>query len=112
MLAVLACAAGLGACGSISEKVASTASTMPAIGLPAGTPERTPEPPAFPPVHDMPPQRDSVLLNDVQQQKLEDDLVAARNQQQTAAGITPVKTAKPEKPKPKVTPVSSSQTIY
>jgi len=42
---------------------------------------------AYPAVHDVPPPRTSTVLTDIEQQKLETDLVSARNQQQTAAGV-------------------------
>ncbi len=35
-------------------------------------------PPAFPAVHDIPPPRDSTILTDYEQKKLENDLAAAR----------------------------------
>ncbi len=35
----------------------------------------------------MPPPRAAVMLTDVEQHKLENDLVSARDQQQTAAGV-------------------------
>jgi hypothetical protein len=35
-------------------------------------------PPAFPAVHDMPPPRDSTILTDYEQKKLENDLITAR----------------------------------
>ena len=54
---------------------------MPGIGLPAGTPQRTAEPVAFPAVHDVPPPRNSVTLTNLEQQKLEEDLVAARSEE-------------------------------
>jgi len=38
---------------------------------------KTPPPP-FPAVHDIPPPRDSTILTDYEQKKLENDLVAAR----------------------------------
>jgi hypothetical protein len=49
-------------------------------GLPQGTPERPAVPPAFPAVHDMPPQR-APMLDEDQQKRLEDDLIATRNRQ-------------------------------
>lgn len=60
---------------------------MPQIGLPANAPERPAEPIAYPAVHDIPPPRTATVLTDIEQQKLETDLVAARDQQQTSVGI-------------------------
>jgi len=108
-------------------------SELPAIGLPADAPQRPVEPAAFPAVHEMPPARMNTVLTDIEQQKLEDDLVAARNAQQISVGITPVavgkkanaektdKTKKPKKSnktantdgsKPPTIPASSRSTIY
>ena len=109
---VIAAAAGLGGCASMSEKVASTASELPVIGLPAGAPERPAEQFAYPPVHDMPPPRSAVLLSEVEQQKMEDDLVAARDAQQKAAGTSATAQKKPARPKSRVIPGASSRTIY
>jgi len=89
---------GLAGCGSISERVAGTASESPLIGLPAGTPARPETPMPFPAVHDMPPARPNTVLSDAEQQKMEDDLVAARDNQQKAAGN---KQALRNRPKPK-----------
>ena len=133
LVAPLAAAAGLAACASISERIAGTMSELPAIGLPADAPQRPVEPAAFPAVHEMPPARMNTVLTDIEQQKLEDDLVAARNAQQISVGITPVavgkkanaektdKTKKPKKSnktantdgsKPPTIPASSRSTIY
>jgi hypothetical protein len=47
-------------------------------GLPEGAPQRPANPPAYPAVHDMPPARDSTVLSEQDQKKLEADLAAAR----------------------------------
>jgi hypothetical protein len=60
---------------------------MPAIGLPAGAPERTAEPVPYPAVHDMPAPRNSTPLNLNEQDQMERELVTARDGQQTSAGI-------------------------
>jgi hypothetical protein len=119
LLVPIVAAAGLSACASISEKIASTASEMPAIGLPAGAPERRTDPPAYPAVHDMPPPRTDVVLTSIEQQKLEDDLVAARNRQQSIAGTAPARQKKADSTRPHVIPAASgslptasSGTIY
>ena len=48
-------------------------------GLPEGVPQRPTKPPAYPAVHDMPPARDSAVLSDAEQTKLEADLAKARD---------------------------------
>ena len=78
---------GLSGCASISEKFAETASQAPQIGLPASAPARPAQQMTYPAVHDVPPPRTAATLTDVEQQKLETDLVTARNQQQAAAGV-------------------------
>lgn len=120
-LAILIAAPVLSGCGSISQKFADTASQAPGIGLPSNAPERPSTPVAYPAVHDIPPPRNSITLTNFEQQKLEDDLVAARDSQQTSVGIT-TETKKREKEKAekdrlkqsqkKITPVSSSRSIY
>jgi hypothetical protein len=115
VLVAIAAAASLSGCASISHKFAETASEMPAIGLPANAPERPAETPVFPAVHDIPPPRNSVVLSDFEQRKMEDDLVAARNEQQTALGVrteTKKTDTKKTAAKSKVVPVSASRTIY
>jgi hypothetical protein len=61
---------------------------MPAAigGLPENAPQRPETPPAYPPVHDMPPQRANTVLSGKEQKKLEDELAAARAR--AAAGTT------------------------
>jgi hypothetical protein len=105
-------AAGLGGCGSISEKFADTASQMPAIGLPAGTPERPATPAAYPAVHDVPPPRNSVMLTNTEAAQMQADLVTARDQQQSEAGLKPQAKKSPAKPPAKVVPASSRGSIY
>jgi hypothetical protein len=115
-LVVLAGLASVGGCASISEKLSSQAGGLPGVGLPANAPERPATPLAYPAVHDMPPQRGATLLNEVEQQKVEDDLVAARERQQESAGVarpasTVRKRAAPA-PTPRAIPASSNRTIY
>jgi hypothetical protein len=119
LLLTLGLAAGVSGCSSISEKLAGDMSEMPAIGLPANAPARPDAPPTFPAVHDMPPPRAAAVLNDVEQQKLEDDLVAAREQQQ--AIVAPKAKSrqahkKKEKPAPvaapRPLPTASARSIY
>lgn len=56
---------------------------MPVIGLPANTPARPANPGEFPAVHDIPAPRPEAVLTPEQQEKIEKDLVAARNRQAT-----------------------------
>ena len=105
-------AAGLAGCSSISEKFRDTAATLPGIGLPAGAPERTAQPVAFPAVHDIPPPRNSVTLTNTEQAQMEREMVTARDEQQVVSGV-----AKPKKKDPKAlgkinAPVSSRASIY
>ena len=88
-LPVLAVAAALclSGCASISQKFAETASQLPQVGLSANAPARPAEQMAYPAVHDVPPPRTATVLTDIEQQKLETDLVSARDQQQIAAGV-------------------------
>src|SRR5262249_23244694 len=79
-LFALALAASLGAC-------ASTVADLPPQlgGLPAGTPERPAQPPAYPAVHDMPPPRPNTVMTEEERKKAEADLVATRERQAKAA---------------------------
>lgn len=109
-------AAGLSGCAGISQKFADGASQAPGIGLPANAPARPTAAPLFPAVHDIPPPRNSVVLTNFEQQKLEDDLVAARDHQQGSVGV-PLQPKKKDKqvqqpPQRKISPVSSSRSIY
>jgi hypothetical protein len=71
-------------------------------GLPAGAPARPTVAPAYPAVHDMPPQRAQSLLDAEQQEKLEKDLIAIRNRQSKSAAKPPAATkAKAAAPKAK-----------
>ncbi len=114
--AVIMVAAGLSGCAGISQKFADGASQAPGIGLPANAPARPVAPPAYPAVHDIPPPRNSVVLTNFEQQKLEDDLVAARDHQHGSVGV-PLQPKKKDKqaekpPQQKIAPVSSSRSIY
>jgi hypothetical protein len=112
LMVALSAAAGLSACASISEKMASAMSEMPAVGLPAAAPERPVDPPPFPAVHDMPPQRSNAVLTEIERQKMESDLVAARDRQQAIAGTPLATNKKPPPAPPRVVPVSSGSSIY
>ena len=108
-------AASLSACGSISEKFASTVSQAPVIGLPDSAPQRPVEAAAYPAVHDIPPPRAAAVLTEMEQQKLEDDLVAARRTQQADGGPAPAEQKAQQKAqpaKPRAIPASSGKAIY
>jgi hypothetical protein len=117
-------AMALSGCGSISQKFADGLSQAPAIGLPSGTPERPAQPLDYPAVHDMPAARNSLTLTSIEQQKMEDDLMAARDQQQkgvgmkaqpkTARQIRQEKELKQRQARQPIAPVSSSssRSIY
>ena len=124
-LMVLACglaAASLGGCGSISEKFSQTVADAPMVGLPTGAPQRPVTPAAYPAVHAMPPARPAALTG-AEQIRMEDELVAARNRQQTMVGhpaspppasYAPAPAPAAKKPQPAATavPSSSSSSIY
>jgi hypothetical protein len=76
----LALAGSLGAC-------ASTVADLPPQlgGLPAGTPERAANPPAYPAVHDMPPPRPNTVLTEEERKKAEAELAALRERQEKQA---------------------------
>jgi len=82
------------------------------IGLPANAPARPEAPPAFPAVHDMPAPRPSPMLTGLEQQKMEDDLVKAREQLGgPATEKTAEKTKKAKKDSANAVP-AASRTIY
>lgn len=62
-------------------------------GLPEGAPARPTAQMAFPAVHDMPPQRAQPLLDEEAQQRLEKDLIKARNRQAPEQSRKPSKTS-------------------
>ncbi len=104
---MLAAAAGLAGCGSISESIAERASDLPGVGLPANAPARPATPAVYPAVHDMPPARPAALMNETEVQRTEDDLVAVRNRHRAAAGLPAIQ--EPARPKPPSQPPSQSQ---
>jgi hypothetical protein len=60
----------------------------------------------------LPPPRERAVLTEIEQQKLEDDLVNARDRQLVAAGKPVPKRKKVEPPGAGSIPASSSRTIY
>ena len=88
LAAAVACACGLSACASMSEKMATDMSQNSLIGLPATAPARPEAPPAFPAVHDIPPPRGNSVLSNTEQVRMEEELVAARDQLNGTAART------------------------
>jgi uncharacterized protein YceK len=93
----VAASLGLSGCASINQKFADTASQLPHVGVSPDAPARPAEQMAYPAVHDVPPPRTAVMLTDVEQHKLETDLLAARDQQQISAGV-PLASRKKKEP--------------
>jgi len=58
---------------------------LPGIGVPANAPARSDNPPAYLPVHDVPPPRDDAVLTTDQQKKIQADLLSARDKQTAEA---------------------------
>ncbi len=56
---------------------------LPGIGLPENIPARPAVPPAYLPVHDVPPPRSEATLDSKQQAKIENDLASLRDRQET-----------------------------
>jgi len=71
-MALVGCA--LGGC-------ASQVADMPLMGLPANTPARPATPAEYLPVHDVPAPRSEAVLDPAQRDRLEKDLIAARDRQ-------------------------------
>jgi hypothetical protein len=94
-LAVVA-SMGLSGCASMNQQAAEQAAQLPHVGLSPNAPARPAQQMAYPAVHDVPPPRTAAMLTDIEQHKLETDLLAARDQQQDAAGV-PMALRKPKK---------------
>lgn len=58
---------------------------LPLIGVPSNAPARQENPPAYMPVHDVPPPRDEAVPTVDEQKKTRDDLLAARDKQNAEA---------------------------
>lgn len=74
LLLTLTAAATIAGCSSVFSGLPKEVG-----GLPDGAPARAETPPAFPYVHDMPPQRGTAVLTAAQRKKLEAELAAARD---------------------------------
>lgn len=77
--------AGLLLLGLALGGCASTIADAPLVGLPANTPARPATPAEYLPVHDLPAPRHETVLDQAQQDKLEKDLLAARDRQASSA---------------------------
>jgi hypothetical protein len=111
--AVLACALGLSACASMSEKMSTSMAENSMIGLPANAPARPEAPPTFPAVHDIPPPRSNAVLTSTEQVKMEEELTAARDQLNgTAAQKAAEKAKKTNKKDGAAVIPATSRTIY
>jgi hypothetical protein len=86
-LAAAVAAAALTGCSS------ATIENIPVAigGLPTDTPARPLNPGEYPAVHDMPAPRPEPVLSDNDQKRIEDDLAAARDRQESSTGTLPKK---------------------
>ena len=75
--ALLALALADGGCST-------TIADLPGVGTPAEAPARPKEPAGYLPVHDLPPDRDEAAMKPAEQDKLEKELIAARERQAAA----------------------------
>lgn len=82
------------------------------VGLPASAPARPETPPAFPAVHDMPAPRANTVLTSSEQIKMEQDMVAARDQIDGGAAQKSAEKAKKAKKDGVVAVPAASRTIY
>lgn len=74
LLISLIAAAAIAGCSSVFSELPKEFG-----GLPEGAPARSETPPAYPRVHEMPPQRGSAVLTAEQRKKIEAELAAARD---------------------------------
>ncbi len=74
----------LGLLAACSTKIETLGENIPADwgGLPANTPKQPADPILYPAVHDMPPPRPLPPLDEAAQKRMEQDLMAARDQQE------------------------------
>src|SRR6202795_3092298 len=80
--ALLLSALALGGCSS-------SIADLPLVGTPADAPARAKEAGGYLPVHDLPPDRDEAALKPAEQDKIEKELIAARDRQATSAAPNP-----------------------
>jgi hypothetical protein len=75
--ALLALALAAGGCST-------TIADLPGVGTPADAPARPKEASGYLPVHDLPPDRDEAAMKPAEQDKIEKELIAARDRQAAA----------------------------
>jgi len=92
--ALLIAALVLGGCST-------TIADLPAVGTPADAPERPREAGAYLPVHDLPPDRVDAIISPAERNKIETELMAARERQATAMDTKDGKAKAVSKPAPK-----------
>ena len=85
LLAIGALLASALAVGGCSTSIAD----LPAGGLPNDVPQRPKEASGYLPVHDLPPDRDEAAMKPAEQDKIEKELIAARDRQATSAAANP-----------------------
>jgi hypothetical protein len=73
------------ALGGCSSSIAD----LPLIGTPADAPSRPKEAGTYPPVHDLPPDREETAMAPAERAKIEAELVAARDRQASVAAKDP-----------------------
>jgi len=78
MGALFASALAIGGCST-------TIADLPGVGLPADAPARPKEVGTYLPVHDLPPDRDEAAIKPAEQQRIQAELIAARDRQAAAA---------------------------
>jgi hypothetical protein len=61
-----------------------TIADLPGLGTPADAPARPKEANGYLPVHDLPPDRDEAAMKPAEQDKIEKELIAARDRQAAA----------------------------
>jgi hypothetical protein len=99
--ALLAAALALGGCST-------TIADLPAVGTPAGAPERPKEAGAYLPVHDLPPDRVDAIISPAERAKIGAELVAAREHQAAAMDAKDGKAKSVPKSEPKPAAKSKS----
>jgi hypothetical protein len=85
LLAIGALFASALAVGGCSTSIAD----LPGVGLPSDAPQRPKEAGGYLPVHDLPPDREEAAMKPAEQDKIEKELIAARDRQATSAAPNP-----------------------
>jgi hypothetical protein len=80
--ALLLSALALGGC-------ATSIADLPLVGTPADAPARPKEAGAYPPVHDLPPNRDEAAMAPAERVQVQRELAAARDRQASTAAKNP-----------------------